>query len=62
MEEDIAKADSLTSALRHIQAAVVNLSDASVALHFAGRRISGDECQKLRNIVSELLQKESSDG
>jgi hypothetical protein len=41
MEEDIAKAESLKSALRHIRDAIVHLSDASVALHFAGRRSAG---------------------
>jgi len=39
--DEIAKTESLKAALRHIHAAVVHLSDASVALHFAGRRIAG---------------------
>lgn len=62
MEESIAKAESLKAAIRHIQQAIVNLSDAAVALHFAGRRNAGDECQKLGNAVRELLNREGAHG
>jgi hypothetical protein len=62
MDEETAKAESLKSALRHIEEAIIHLSDASVALHFAGRRSAGDECQDFRNALGNLLGRESGYG
>jgi hypothetical protein len=59
MEDAIAKAESLKSALRNIQEAIVHLGDASVALHFAGRRAAGNKCQELLTVAKDLAWAES---